>query len=155
MVDGLLEVARALINHNESSKPKQAFLRRGISTAYYAVYHEMSKSAADAMLGAVRGKRPNRAWAQLYRGFEHGHGKTACEAARNIGFPQPIKDCADAFVELQKARHDADYDPNYKVTRAEARALLMKAEFAIKQLRSAPLQHRAAFGVHLIPLKRR
>jgi len=154
MVDDLLEVARTLINHNAGNKPKQAFLRRGVSTAYYALHHAMGKATADALVGTVKSKRPNRAWAQMYRGLDHGLGRQACEAIRKYHFPKSINDCADAYVELQQARHQADYDPLHSLTRAEAVAILRKAEDAIRLLRSARPVDRAAFGVHLLIKKR-
>jgi uncharacterized protein (UPF0332 family) len=155
MVDGLLEVARTLINHNKKAKPKQAYLRRGVSTAYYALHHAMARSAADVMIGTVVKKRPNRAWAQVCRGMDHGPSKNACIEIRGAhAFPPSIRSCADAYVELQHARHEADYDPLRKFTRAEAITILAKAEAAIKLLQSAPPQDRAAFGVHLL-IKRR
>ncbi|MFN4141643.1 hypothetical protein [Aestuariivirga sp.] len=154
MVDDLLEIARHLANANPNGKPKQAYLKRAVSTAYYALFHAMARATADVMLGSAKKNRPDRAWVQLYRGLDHGTAKSACEAARNIGFPNPIKECADAFVELQKARHDADYDPSYRLSRAEVIALIDKSESAIKKLRAAPPLDRAAFGVQLVIKKR-
>jgi hypothetical protein len=153
MSDDLLALAGRLAKASPS-KPRQADLRKAVSTAYYALFHTIAKNSADCLVGTVRAKRPDRAWAQVYRALDHGTAKTACEAARNIGFPQDIKDCADAFVELQKARHDADYDPHHRITRAEAVQAVEKARQAMAALRRAPLYDRRAFAVQVLMRKR-
>jgi hypothetical protein len=90
----------------------------------------------------------------MYRALDHGRAKSASEAARNLGFPDELKDCADAFVELQKARHDADYDPLFRPSRQDALQAVVRAGDAISKLRSAPIKHRRAFTVQLLMQKR-
>jgi GH24 family phage-related lysozyme (muramidase) len=72
------------------------------------------------MLVGVGANRPDKAWTHLYRSLQHGDAKNACKAVRNLGFPPGIVTCADAFVTLQQERHDADYDPDHRVLRADA-----------------------------------
>jgi hypothetical protein len=67
--------------------------------------------------------------------------------ARNLGFPDTIVVCADAFVVLQEFRHSADYDPDHRVLRAEAIRAIKLAEDAIRDLKSAPKRDRRAFAV--------
>lgn len=43
-------------------------------------------------------------------------------------------DVAQAFVLLQEARHDADYDPDVRVSRRDAQAAIAQAELAIAAL---------------------
>jgi hypothetical protein len=114
----------------------------------------MAKSGADLLVGTTKTHRSEKAWQQMYRAFDHGRAKSASEAARNLGFPQALKDCADAFVELQKARHDADYDPLHRPTRQGALEAALRARDAISKLRTAPLKHRRAFAVQLLMQKR-
>ena len=90
MVDDFLEQAIRLANMS-ALKPRQIDLRRAISAAYYAVFHSFCQNCADTLVGTSKRKRPNRAWQQVYRGLDHGAARSACEAARNIGFPQQIK----------------------------------------------------------------
>ena len=106
------------------------------------------------MVGTVKAKRSNRAWAQTYRALEHGKAKAACESARNLSFPQSLKDVADAFVDLQKARHDADYDPLHRLTRAQALEAVAKARDATAKLRSARIEDRRALAALLLFGKR-
>jgi uncharacterized protein (UPF0332 family) len=150
--DDLIVTARRLARASPS-KPRQADLRRAVSTAYYALFHALAKNGADLIVG-VGPDRPDKAWAHAYRALEHGVAKTACEQVRNLGFPTPIKSCADTFVELQRARHDADYDPKHRVLRAEALSWVTRAEQAIKDLRSAARKDRRAFAVQLLLRKR-
>jgi hypothetical protein len=135
-------------------KPRQADLKRAISTAYYAVFHAMARDAADLLVG-VGTNRPDKAWAHLYRSLEHGTAKNACAAAQNLNFPLTIKTCAAAFVELQGMRHSADYDPNYRVVRSRALEAIELAESAIHNLRGSSKRDRRAFAVQILLPKRR
>lgn len=153
LADDFLALASSLARARPR-KPRQVDLRRAVSTAYYALFHAIAKSPADCLVGTSQANRPNRAWAQAYRSLDHGYAKTACEAARNMAFPQDIKDCADVFVELQKARHDADYDPLHRLTRADALEAVEKARQAIAALRRARLNDRRAFAVQVMMKKR-
>jgi hypothetical protein len=145
MSDDLLALAGRLAKASPT-RPRQADLQRAVSTAYYALFRAVARNAADCFVGTVRANRPDRAWGQVFRALEHGFAKSACEVARNMTFPQDIKDCADAFADLQKARHDADYDPHHRLTRTDAIEAVEKAREAIAALRRAPVNDRRAFG---------
>ena len=67
---GLIVTARKLA-HASTQKPRQADLKRAISTAYYALFHAMAKNAADLLVG-VGSNRPDKAWTQTYRALQHG-----------------------------------------------------------------------------------
>ena len=153
MIDDLIALAKRLAKASPS-KPRQVDLKRAVSTAYYALFHAMAKNVADTMVGAVRGRRSEKAWAHAYRGLQHGDAKAACEAVRKLNFPQGIKDCADVFVELQAARHAADYDPLHRLTRVEALLAVRQAEDAVMKLKSADAKDRRAFAVQVL-VKRR
>jgi hypothetical protein len=113
----------------------------------------MAQEAANLFAG-IGPNRPRRAWRHVYRALDHGTAKTGCESAKNLNFPAGILSCAAAFVELQEARHSADYDPDYRLSRAEAMIWVARADQAIRALRSAPRRDRRAFAVQLL-LKRR
>ena len=134
-------------------KPRQADLKRAISAAYYALFHAMAKDAAELLVG-VGPTKPGKAWSQVYRSLEHTAAKTACKAVRNLGFPQSINVCADAFVTLQQQRHEADYDPDCRVLRVDAIDAIELAEDAIRNLKTAPRRDRKAFAVLLLLRKR-
>lgn len=135
-------------------RPRQADLRRSISAAYYSLFHALARNGADVLVGTARANRPNRAWSQVYRGLNHGEAKSACERIRNMPFPQGIKDCAEAFVQLQERRHDADYNPLETFTRADALTAVAVARDAVTKLRASALNDRRAFAVQLLFKKR-
>ena len=114
----------------------------------------MAKDAADMLVG-IGPSRPDKAWTHMYRSLQHGDAKTACAAVRNLAFPANIVACAAAFVTLQEERHDADYDPDHRVLRADAVAAIDLAAKAIEDLRAAARRDRKAFAVHLLHKKRR
>lgn len=149
MADDLFVTANRLARASPK-KPRQADLKRAVSTAYYGLYHAIARNAADLLVGAGA----DRAWTQAYRALEHGFAKNACQQVRNLGFPPAIVACADVFVALQEARHNADYDPNHRVTRAEALDNIALAESAVRSLKSAPRKDRKAFAIQLILRKR-
>lgn len=153
MIDELLALAERLAKASPK-KPRQVDLRRSISTSYYAVFHAIARNAADYMVGTSRANRPNRAWVQTYRALDHRLAKNACNAVRNLGFPAGIVECADAFAELQEARHSADYDPEYRPTRADALEAVAKSRDAIAKLRGATINDRRAFAVQVLMKKR-
>jgi uncharacterized protein (UPF0332 family) len=153
VIDDLLALAARLAKASPN-RPRQADLKRAVSTAYYALFHALAKNGADCMVGTVRAARANKAWAQTYRALDHGKAKTACEKARNLAFPQALKDVADAFVELQKSRHDADYDPEHRLTRAQALGAVATAADAVTKLRNSRIQDRRALAALLLFQKR-
>ena len=135
-------------------RPRQAELKRAISTAYYALFQAMAKDTADMLVG-VGPSRPDKAWTHIYRSLQHGEAKTACAVVRNLAFPANIVACAATFVKLQEERHDADYNPEHRVLRADAVAAIDRAEKAIEDLRAAARRDRKAFAVHLLHKRRR
>src|SRR5712691_13061175 len=116
----LLEAAWDFANHQTAAgRPRPVWLRRAISSAYYALFHSIALQAAAHLLSA--GTRPEQL--RLARSFDHRPMKDACEwiARRSTAPPHArllvaslqdteIEDVADTFIDLQQARHDADYD---------------------------------------------
>ena len=115
--DDLLELAQDLVDlHPES--PHQASLRRAVSTAYYALFHLLiSETTANWALPELR--------AILGRCFDHGPMKTASEtkvSEINTAFKDNppkgaeeavaihLRTVANAFIQAQQRRNDADYN---------------------------------------------
>lgn len=132
-------------------KPRQAELRRSVSTAYYALFHALAENAADLLVGVGQG-RGNEAWVHVYRALDHGFAKSVCRELRKL--PPAVTGCADEFIELQEIRHKADYDPGARFTRAEALDWVNRSEAAIAKLQSASRGDRKAFSVQLLLRKR-
>ncbi len=129
LADDLLEQAHHLARR-EKSKPRQASLRRAISTAYYALFHLLISEAV------LNWKRSEHRF-DLARSFEHGQMRAASELQKKVLLRQqkmadPKLDGEDLsidyhllkvvsnFVELQQQRHLADYDNSRVWTRVEA-----------------------------------
>lgn len=118
----LLEQAAHLAKR-EPKRPKQASLRRAISAGYYAVFHLLVSDG-------IRYWKIERQRAVLARVFDHGSMKQACSRPQ---LEPRLKEVADAFVELQQARHSADYDYSKVFTRVEALAHIETAKNAFQK----------------------
>jgi uncharacterized protein (UPF0332 family) len=117
--EDLLEQANHLAKR-ERTKPKQASLRRAVSTSYYALFHLLVRD------GVSNWKRSGQR-AELARTFDHGRMRKASQQVANRKFPDHppqavanLKSVAKAFDELQELRHLADYDESEKWTRERA-----------------------------------
>jgi len=64
-------------------------------------------------------------------------------------FCQEIQLCANSFIELQKLRHEADYDPQARITLSDVEGAIRMAETAMKKLAAAPEEQRRLFLVTL------
>ncbi len=124
--DDLLEQAQHLANR-EKKRPRQASLRRAISTAYYALFHLLIYEAT------LNWKQVDQR-AMLARFFEHGKMKAASdkqrgECKRLIGSNPPdgpeldsyrhLHNISDTFFQSQQQRHTADYDNSKQWSRTE------------------------------------
>ena len=146
----LVQTARRLAESG-APQPTQADLRRAVSTAYYALFHCLAGTAADLLTGASRGKE----WHQVYRALEHGKARDACrQQAAMRTFPKEIRRFAEAFVELQKARQQADYALEHELSKPDVLATIDTAEDAIVEFEQADARHRRSFAVHML-FKRR
>jgi hypothetical protein len=143
-------------------RPRAVLLRRAISNAYYALFHHVNQTAAAHLL--PNGTRQEQL--ALTRSFNHQSTKEICEwvAGRRGNPPRHCKDMirtlqsssivgvADAFCDLQEARHRADYDHLAPFSKATALLHLADAQRAIQLLGSAPDEERDAF-LSLIALR--
>jgi hypothetical protein len=126
--DELLARALQLIH---TLPPTQVTLRRGVSDAYYAVFHLLIAEATANWSNA-----PLRT--ALGRAYDHGNMKTASNRILNLKeFPftgeDPIvvadlRAVARAFTQLQEGRHFADYDLTQELDPVEAASQVESAE---------------------------
>lgn len=127
-------------------KPKQANLRRAVSSAYYGLFHFLIEEATALVVGTSHANKPLR---QLVgRGFTHTAMKEAC-AEFGKGTPRdllkpfwilyavpsctPLQNLANIFVDLQQERHRSDYDMSRPMTQQEAALLVERARIAITE----------------------
>jgi uncharacterized protein (UPF0332 family) len=140
----LLEQAKHLANR-EKKRPRQASLRRAVSTAYYALFHLLIYEATLNWKQVEQ--RP-----LLARFFEHGKMKNACEkqkgACRDYFSSQPpppagpnhdcmthLQKVSHSFFQAQQQRHSADYDNSKEWTRIEVLTMIQLVEEAFDSWR--------------------
>jgi uncharacterized protein (UPF0332 family) len=157
----LLKQARALATLDARGRPAQANLRRAVSSAYYALFHRLvERAVGDLVRGAGVWRRHLR-WA-LSRAFDHAQMKTVSQRfagqpptalSAALGAPplQPrLRSIAQAVVDLQQARHDADYDLTGSFARREVLDLVGRAERAFDDI--AALRNSRHLTVYLVAL---
>ena len=133
----------------------QAYLRRAVSTAYYALFHMLAQCCADLLIGSAGAARSRPAWNQTYRALEHAFAKQACLNKQIIAkFPQEIQDFANMFIQMQIERHNADYDPDKRFFKSAVLVNIAACEVAIADFANAPLKDRRAFAAWVL-LKQR
>ncbi len=148
MHDDLLAQAVSLATI-DTKKPKQANLRRAISSAYYAVFHLLVDEACRVQIGSQHNQAPFRQ--VLGRAFAHGVMKEACKSFGGgtlrkgvskglpVGFtvPAEIREFADTFVDLQDNRNLADDDLTERFKRSEVLALIAEVRKQIENFKNA------------------
>ena len=127
----LLGTCRKLVPQSADPPPTQADLRRAISTAYYAVFHTLAASNAELIAGQPQSSISTYAWERVYRRLDHGRAQNNLRAVLNLLSP-PGAFFARTFIELQGMRQEADYDPNFSITRTRTLNTIAEAETAIR-----------------------
>ena len=97
----------------DAKKPKQANLRRAVSSTYYALFHLLVDEACRIQIGARHNQAPFRQ--VLGRAFIHGVMKDACKPfgggtlkkgvvkglPSSFAIPMEIRQLADTFNDLR------------------------------------------------------
>ena len=123
----LLEQARHLTGR-EPTRPRQASLRRAVSASYYALFHFLGPECARTSAPV----RPMGLRVQVRRALVHADMKALCrQFAGRTGLSEHLRSLvalpfepglivlARRFLELQEARHAADYDLARSFTRLQ------------------------------------
>lgn len=151
----LIQVAWTLIGQIEGQPAdvSDALIRRAVSTAYYALFHEICFLIATRLVphgvSHVRGELGVRA----YRTLDHQravktaerlvkHAAQASSGRSADGNPQPLVpeelvQFCDVFLTLHKAREHADYNPSEQLGRFDAEIMIQQAE-RVLELWSSP-----------------
>ena len=124
----------------DQRRPKQANLRRAVSASYYALFHLLVAEAVQKMVPV----QPRGLMSKASRSFQHGEMREVCNRFRTATEPAwltaligsnispDLKEGARFFIELQDARHSADYDPGFRLSRTGALDLVRSAEEAFR-----------------------
>jgi hypothetical protein len=131
----LLEQADHLARR-EQRRPKQASLRRAISSAYYSLFHLIVEDASRFL---VAGSQLRVA---IARSFDHQAVRAAASAMVQLSrtdaahwlrthvadpMSKDLTFVCDVFLELQEQRHRADYDVGASFFRFDANAAVSSA----------------------------
>jgi hypothetical protein len=147
----------------ERRKPRQASLRRALSTAYYALFHLLIHDATTLVLGRQNAVRPFRHL--LARTYSHQSMVATCKIFQGGTFPQNVvavlgtpvvppdlRDVAVAFVKLQEARHRADYNLGETFTRSGVKAQLTELDNAFEAWGRVRNNRMARFFLAVLPV---
>ena len=144
----LLQIATDLAEVNPR-RPRRADLCRAVSTTYYAMFHCLAHTCADRLAGRAGtvGNRPM--WRRMYRAPDHGQARARCENAPSW-FGDGVRQFGRTFAELQRRRHLADYDPDFRIGKSEVIADINDARTAIDRFRAAPANVQRDFAIHVL-----
>ena len=150
----LFDTARVLAGVSGSAaapgRPRQAMLKRAVSTAYYAMFHALCASNADALVGASRSGDELDLWVQAYRALDHRLAKDRLVSYRRHSLMPEIRDFANVFGSLQANRLDADYNPRSVFTRSQAVRLIDGAEAVTVVFDNITARQRRLLATHLL-----
>jgi hypothetical protein len=135
----LLGVARSLADL-DAGEPRQASLRRAVSTAYYALFHLLVTEAA------ANWSRPELR-SRIGRLFDHGlmltasnrligavneKLKTASDAHADFSIEKRLQRVAIIFVQIHEKREEADYDNSREWSRTQVWELINRVAGAFE-----------------------
>lgn len=136
-IDLLTHADRLLGNDEEVNDVN---LRRAVSASYYAIFHQVNGDAVSLIAPNV----PTETNHRIQRWFEHAEMKKVCGRFLPAKLIQPLRDLigesasADlqnvsrSFIQLQDARHSADYDLSYNLTLKQSRQYVELAVSALQ-----------------------
>ncbi len=143
----LLEVADLLVNQDDAARPQPTCLRRAVSSAYYALFHELVGDSVHRVAGTGPATQAQRN--AVSRWYSHSVVRAASEwvVRRSAGRKLPdlvvplLASCpanlvavAKAFLLLYEERNEADYNPAATLSRPAVEACIAKAREAIAHL---------------------
>jgi uncharacterized protein (UPF0332 family) len=149
MHDDLLDIAEQLARL-DSGRPRQASLRRAVSTAYYALFHALAYLCADRLVGW---RKPSASFTPIYRTVDHGRSKNVFRELIPHGGDLAV--IGGTFIKLQEYRHTADYDPEaFRLSRADTLELIDEVRKAMVLITSLSSEDGLQLSTQLIARKR-
>jgi uncharacterized protein (UPF0332 family) len=119
-----------------------AGVRRALSSAYYALFHDVVRAATNQFLGSDR--KGSAGYAIIYRAFSHTRMKKVFgdlnraqlspryqQVLGRKSVSSDLRQFAKVFLEAQDKRNFADYDPDAKFSAAEVGSLIVDVENAL------------------------
>jgi hypothetical protein len=149
MHDDLLDIAEQ-IARLDSGRPRQASLRRAVSTAYYALFHTLAYLSADRLVGW---RKPWASFTPIYRTLDHGRSKSVFKELIPHGGDLAL--IGGTFIKLQEYRHTAGYDPEaFRLSRADTLGLIDEVRKAMVLITSLSSEDGLQLSAQLISRKR-
>ena len=138
-------------------RPDPVELKRAVSTIYYALFHALARCVADKLAGPASTARNQSAWVQAYRCLNHGSARSQCNKKGEITrFPSAVQAFATLFVNMQKRRNDADYDPKASFARVQVVQWVHQAELAVANFNRVSSKDLREFAVYVaLPPRKR
>lgn len=145
IAEDLLSLAETLADATNDSTT--VHLRRATSSAYYALFHGLIGDATTRLTGPDPTRDRDRH--TLSRWYSHAEMRTVCQwvirLTRGGSVPNGVADLlapsvpqladvARAFIQLQEARHEADYDHRADLDVADAFGAIGTARDALAHL---------------------
>lgn len=142
--EALLSVADTLARLDD---PTAVARRRAVSTAYYALFHGLIADAVNRTVGNDPTRDEDRY--VVSRWYNHGEMRTVSQwvirlaraesvpngvAALLSDPPADLIELARTFIQLQEARHEADYDHTANLSVANARVAINTAGDALSRI---------------------
>ncbi len=149
----LFDAARSLAGVSGTAapgRPRQAMLKRAVSTTYYAMFHAICTSNADALIGTSPTGHDLNLWVQTYRALDHRPAKDRLVSYRQHSPMPEIRDFANVFGSLQANRLDADYNLRSVFTRFHVVRLIDGAEAVTSVFVNIPARQRRLLATHLL-----
>lgn len=146
MVERMFEIANELI----ANRPRSAAARRrAVSTAYYATFHALAKTCANALLTS---DASDEVYEKAYRALDHGAVRSALQKPGYLKSSPPLREILQLVDELRIAREDCDYAPPDAsfMSLSIAREHVRKAEDAVTRLDALDHEQSAALAAGLL-----
>lgn len=150
-----IEAAKMLAGSHETilappGRPRQAMLRRSVSTAYYAMFHALCESNADALVGQSPPGPHTDLWVETYRALQHRTAKNRLASYIQQTQDPALRNFGQVFVNMQQQRISADYDPRAIFVRSEVIASIDRTEAAIHAFYNTPTPTRRRLAIYLL-----
>ena len=133
------------VNNAPSGGPSRETIHRAISTVYYAVFHAINASNANARHGVPANSTAAQLWTDTYRQMRHN---PATNRLRRHLFRlnSDAQLLANCFINLKTARETADYDPSRALTVGDANYWIIEARAALVALQAMTPTDRRIFS---------
>ena len=161
LVEHQIDNARLLATA-EKGRPRQASLRRSVSTSYYAAFQALCVACADRLVGR---SQPWSVYTPVFRALDH-YATTQALREPFLAETPDLKRLGLIMKDLQRAREWADYNPeprpDYRpqtndsvFTRQEALRLVDSAVEAVRIVDRLDDDTRLKLATRLVPRTRK